>query len=603
MAKFKETSMAAVFQNQAAKYGEKACVAYKSGGEYTDISWSEMNRMVRELACYLMSIGVKKGDRVALFSENRYEWWVVDLAVISIGAVNVPIYSTNSAEEAHYVLKNSDSKICFVSTEDHLNRVLRFKKKLTKLSGIVMLNKPEQKKKDLIYIEDAYKAGQKYKQKGNFDKRLSEIKPDDLATLIYTSGTTGDPKGVMLTHKNFTSNVKNTLDSGVREYLSDDGVMLSFLPLSHVLERTTGEYCCISFGAKTAFAEDVTTLMENFQEVRPTIIISVPRIYEKIHAGIRAKVAEAPAHRRAIFNFAMSAARKNLPYVCRNETPTGLTGLHVRIAEKLVFSKLRAALGLDNLIFAISGGAPLSTADAEFFIGMGIKILEGYGLTETSPVLTSNPPDHIKPGTVGAPIPHTDVKISDEGEILAKGPQVMKGYYKNPKATKEAFTRDGYYKTGDIGMIDEDGYLIITGRLKDIIVTAGGKNISPQNIENSVKGSKYVEQIAIIGDKRKYLAALVIPSFEEGMKWAKKQGLSIQSKEDLIKSEEFNRLIASELDKHTARFSRVEQIRRFRLLDAEWTQETGELTPTQKVKRNVVSEKYSREIEELYPPD
>ncbi|MFO7734658.1 MAG: long-chain fatty acid--CoA ligase [bacterium] len=603
MGKFKETSMAAVFQNQAVKYGDRACVSYKKDGEYTDISWSEMNRMVRDLACYLMSIGVKKGDRIGLFSENRYEWWVADLAILSVGAVNVPIYATNSAEEAEYVLKNSESKICFVSTDDHLARLLKAKKKLPKLGKILAFDESKQKKKDVVFIDEAYKTGQAYKQKANFEKRISAIKPDDLATIIYTSGTTGNPKGVMLSHKNFISNVNNTLDGGVREYITEKDIFLSFLPLSHSLERTCGEYAAIAVGATTAFAEDVSTLMENFQEVRPTIIISVPRIYEKVHTGILAKVADAPAIRRSIFNFAMSAAKKNLPYVCRDKTPGGLTGLHIRIAEKLVFSKLKATLGMDRMTFAISGGGPLSTADAEFFIGMGIKILEGFGLSETTPIVTYNRPDHIKPGTVGAPIPQTDVKISDEGEVLIKGPQVMKGYYKNPKATRETFTKDGYFRSGDIGMLDEDNYLSITGRLKDIIVTSGGKNISPQNIENSVKNSKYVEQIAIIGDNRKYLSALIIPAFEEGLKWAKKQGLPVRNNEDLVKSEEFNRLMAAELDKHTKQFARVEQIRKFKLLNAEWTQESGELTPTQKIKRRIVSEKYSDEIEEMYPVD
>jgi long-chain acyl-CoA synthetase len=343
--------------------------------------------------------------------------------------------------------------------------------------------------------------------------------------------------------------------------------------------------------------------MENFQEVRPTIIISVPRIYEKVHAGILAKVAESSGAKKAIFNWAMKMAAKNLPYQCKSMPRTGLFAKQFNLADKLVFANLKKAIGLDRLRFAISGGGPLSVSDAEFFIGMGMTILEGFGLTETTPITHFNRPGNIKPGAVGTAIPQTKVRISDEGEILIKGPQVMKGYYKNPKATKEVFTKDGYFKTGDIGVIDDEGFLRITGRIKDIIVTAGGKNISPQNIENSLKTSQYIEQVAVIGDRRKYLTALLIPAFEAVGKWAKKNGIAYSGNKDLIGRDEVQKLIAGEIERYTKQYARVEQIRKFKLLDGEWTQETGELTPTQKVKRRIIESKYGREIESLYPPD
>jgi long-chain acyl-CoA synthetase len=293
-------------------------------------------------------------------------------------------------------------------------------------------------------------------------------------------------------------------------------------------------------------------------------------------------------------------ARKNLPYACTVTDRSGLFAVLYNLADKLVFSKLKVALGMDRLKFAVSGGGPLSVSDAEFFLGMEISVIEGFGLTETTPVTNVNLPENIKPGTVGPPIPETKIKISDEGEILIKGPQVMKGYYKNPKATKEVFTKDGFFKTGDIGIVDEEGYLSITGRIKDIIVTAGGKNISPQNIENSLKESRFIEQVAIIGDRRKYLAALVIPNFEEMGKWAAKQGYTFSDNSEMTHNDAVIKLIGEEIQKHTAKYSRVEQIRKYTLLDAEWTQETGELTPTQKVKRRIVGEKYSAEIESMY---
>jgi long-chain acyl-CoA synthetase len=585
----------------AEEKGDKACVSYKKEGFYTDISWNEMNVMIHDLAYYLLSIGVKKGDRIGLFSPNRYEWWVTDLAITSIGAVNVPIYATNSSEEAQYILDNSGSTVCFIGTESHLDRILKAKRKLPKVKNMVIFDDPGKKKKGVITLEEAFKKGQGYKKKKDFDTKLKAIKPDDLATIIYTSGTTGDPKGVMLTHKNFISNVNNIMRiPGIDKFLSEDDVFLSFLPLSHSLERTAGYYMPITIGCKVAFAEDISTLMENFLEVRPTIMVSVPRIYEKVHSGILAKVSGASPVKKAIFNFAMSMARKNLPYACTVTDRSGLFAVLYNLADKLVFSKLKVALGMDRLKFAVSGGGPLSVSDAEFFLGMEISVIEGFGLTETTPVTNVNLPENIKPGTVGPPIPETKIKISDEGEILIKGPQVMKGYYKNPKATKEVFTKDGFFKTGDIGIVDEEGYLSITGRIKDIIVTAGGKNISPQNIENSLKESRFIEQVAIIGDRRKYLAALVIPNFEEMGKWAAKQGYTFSDNSEMTNNDAVIKLIGEEIQKHTAKYSRVEQIRKYTLLDAEWTQETGELTPTQKVKRRIVGEKYSAEIESMY---
>jgi long-chain acyl-CoA synthetase len=602
MAKFKEVCMPAIFQNQAEKLGSKACVAYKKDGVYVDISWTEMNRMIHDCAYYLLSIGVKKNDKVALFSPNRWEWWVASQASLSIGAVSVPIYATNSPEEAQYIIDNSDSRVCFVGTEDHLDRVLKVRAKLRKMKQVIVFDEFKKKLKGVLTMTEAMKIGQGYKKKNEFDKRLAAIKQDDISTLIYTSGTTGNPKGVMLMHGNFQSNSTIVLNE-VKDWITPDDVFLSFLPLSHSLEMTAGYYIPITVGSKVVFAEDISKLMQNFQEVRPTVIISVPRIYEKVHAGILAKVTDGSGLKKKIFGWAMGVAAQNLPYVCSNRPLTGMLAFKFNLADKLVFGKLKEAIGLNKLRFAISGGGPLSVSDAEFFIGMGITILEGFGLTETTPVTHFNRPGKIKPGTVGHAIPQTKVKIADDGELLIKGPQVMKGYYKNPKATKEVFTKDGYFRTGDIAAIDDEGFLKITGRIKDIIVTAGGKNISPQNIENSLKTSQYIEQVAVIGDRRKYLSALVIPAFEAVEKWAKRSGIPFTGHKDLIEKSEVYKLIASEIEKYTKQYARVEQIRKFKLLDAEWTQQTGELTPTQKVKRRIVESKYSQEIESLYPAD
>ncbi|MCD6280631.1 MAG: long-chain fatty acid--CoA ligase [Deltaproteobacteria bacterium] len=603
MAKFEETSMGAIFQNRVQEYGDRTLVMYKdSKGTWREISWNGINEMVRNLAYYLISKGIQPGDKVALFSPNRYEWWVADLAILSIGAVNVPIYATNSVAECSYIIENSDSKICFAGTREHMEKIIEVRKNNPNLGEIITFDSINNGIEGMIDLKEAMEQGSHYEKKEEFEARLKPIKIDDTASIIYTSGTTGNPKGVMLTHRNFVSNVNQLYDVDP-DFLRPDHLFLSFLPLAHVLERTVGYYAPIFLGKKVAFSEDITKLLENFQEIRPTFIVSVPRIYEKVHAGINAKVSDASPTKKAIFNWAMSVARDNLPYICRNKPRKGMFAFKYWLADRLVFSKLKETLGMDRLQGAISGGGPLSVSDAEFFLGMGIRILEGYGLTETTPVVTGNRPTFIKPGTVGPAVKDTEIKIAENGEILIKGPQVMKGYYKNEEATKEAFTDDGFFKSGDTGVIDEDGYLKITGRLKDILITSGGKNISPQNIENSLQASTFIEQVAVIGDNRKYLSALIVPAFETLENWAKDQGIQFKDRKDLISNEKVIRLFETEIEDKTKDFARVEQIRKFKLLDAEWSQETGELTPTMKLKRRVINQKYAEEIESMYPPE
>ncbi|MEN6472736.1 MAG: long-chain fatty acid--CoA ligase [Syntrophaceae bacterium] len=603
MAKYPENSMAAIFQNRVEEYSTKACVAYKNAqGQYVDISWNEMNDMVWNLGCFLLSKGVQPLDKVALFSPNRYEWWVSDLAILSTGGVNVPIYATNSAEEARYVIENSDSKLCFVGTKSHMQRVLEARAKLPNLGDIIIFDDLDNPPAGVITFKEALKQGAAYGKRDELDKRIRDVKLENLATLIYTSGTTGNPKGVMLSHKNFVSNV-NQLFATNPKIFSEDHVFLSFLPLSHSFERTVGYYLPLAYGKKVVFAEDFSKILQNFQEVRPTFVVSVPRLYEKIHAGILAKLPDAPPMKQKIFHWALGIAKRNLPYICTDKPRTGLFALQYGLADKLVFSKLKAALGMDRLKLASSGGGPLSVSDAEFFLGMGIMIVEGFGLSETTPVTNTNRIGMIKPGTVGPAVDDTIVKIGEGGEILIKGPQVMMGYYKNEAATKEVFTEDGFFKTGDIGEIDADGCLKITGRIKDLIITSGGKNISPQNLENSIKGSNFVEQVAIIGDNRKYLSALVVPAWAELENWAKANNIAFSSRADLIANPEVNKLFQQEIDRCTQDYARVEQIRKFRLLEREWSQETDELTPTLKIKRRVITQKYAKEIETLYPPD
>ena len=603
MAELKETSMGAIFQNRVQKYGDKTLVIFKNKqGAWEEISWNKINELVRDLGLFLINKGIQPGDKVALFSPNRYEWWVADLAIISIGAVNVPIYSTNSPEECRYIIDNSDAKMCFVGTKEHMDKILQVKGKLPNLGDVIIFDELDKPVTGVIMLKDALNEGKAAKNKDDFEKRLKPINIEDVATIIYTSGTTGSPKGVMLTHKNFVSNV-NQAQAVDPEFLSGDHTFLSFLPLAHSLERTVGYYAPIFLGHKVAFAESTEKLLENFNEIRPTFLVSVPRIYEKIHSGITSKVATAPPVKKALFGWAMGIARDNLPYICNDKPRTGWFAFKYNLANKIIFSKLKAALGMDRLQGAISGGGPLSVSDAEFFLGMGIKVLEGFGLTETTPMTNGNKPKLIKPGTVGQAVKDTIIKISEDGEILIKGPQVMKGYYKNEAATKEAFTSDGFFRTGDIGEIDKDGYLKITGRIKDLIVTSGGKNISPQNIENALMTSRYVEQVAVIGDNRKYLSALIVPSYASLEAWAKDNNITFTSRKDLVSKPEIQKLYETELVEYMKDYARVEQIRKFTLLESEWSQDTGELTPTMKVKRKVINQKYGSHIEAMYPPE
>ncbi|HPJ94326.1 MAG TPA: long-chain fatty acid--CoA ligase [Deltaproteobacteria bacterium] len=603
MAKFEETSIPAVFQNNVEKFGDKAIVAYKNTeGVYTDISWNEMNVMVRNLGYFLISRGVQPGDKIALFSPNRYEWWVADLAILSIGAVNVPVYATNSAEESRYILENSDAKMCFVATKDHMDKILEVKPKLANLGEIISFDDLAAPAGDVIELKAALKEGNENPNPAEFDKRITSIDSKELATIIYTSGTTGNPKGVMLSHNNFFANVQQcySVDPEIFDRAADMS-FLSFLPLAHSLERTVGYYLPMSFGIKVYFAEDFSKILGNFQEVRPTCIVSVPRLYEKIHTGIVSKVAGAPPVKKALFNWAMGIAKANLPYICNAKERTGLFAFKYNLAYKLIFSKLKDALGMDKLEFAFSGGGPLSVSDAEFFLGMGIKVIEGFGLTETTPVTNTNKPSKIKPGTVGVAVKDTQVRIGEAGELQIKGPQIMMGYYRNEEATKEAFTDDGFFRTGDIAEIDSDGYVKITGRIKDLIITSGGKNISPQNIENSLKASPFIEQVAIIGDNRKYLSALIVPSFGDLEGWAKEKGIAFASRKELVGNEAIRELFAGEIEENTKDYARVEQIRKFTLLDTEWSQETDELTPTLKLKRRVINDKYAGIIDKMYP--
>ncbi len=595
---YSEKSIAGIFHNRAQQYRHEACVRYKENGKFADISWDEMQKRVTNLGLGLIALGVKKGDMVAIFSDNRWEWLVADLAILSIAASDAPIYATNSGPEAAYIINDSGSKIVFISDQDHLERTLASKNEMTGLETIITFDHIATNDKNILTLDQVMEMGAQSKEKEIFDERLNAIDPEDLATLIYTSGTTGQPKGVMLTHNNFVANIKQCYES--HPIIGHNDVALSFLPWSHSLGRTVSVYLMYDIGAINYLAESFQTILEDMQASRPTLVVSVPRLFEKIHSGLLSKVEKAPPTKKKLFGWATSVADRAVDFRVQREPVPFFLNIQYNLAEKLVFSKMRDALGMDKIRIFISGGGAIATEIDRFFNGIGVSVHNGYGLTETTPVTNANTFEVFSFGSVGPPFPRTDIKIAEDGEILIKGPQVMKGYYNKPEETKAVFTEDGWFMTGDIGFIDERGCLHITDRKKDLIVTAGGKNISPQNIENTLSADLYIEQAVTIGEGKKYLSAIIVPNFIELASYAKEQGISFTSNEDLIEKPAIVKFYENKIQELMKDYARVEQIRKFTLLPHEFSIETGELTPTLKLKRKVINEKYSPVIDSMY---
>jgi long-chain acyl-CoA synthetase len=592
-----EDTIPKLFWNRVRRHGARTALRVKREGFWQEIRWEEWGRNVRSLAMGLAALGLKETDRVALLSENRPEWTYADLAVLSARAVDAPIYDTNIPEQVEHIIKDSGSRFIFVSTERQLAKVLEVRNRLPGLEKVILMDPGTEHPEDWILTFAAVQAlGEAKGDPAAFETGLERVKPEDLATLIYTSGTTGAPKGVMLNHGNFLSNVRAALEILP---ISESDVALSFLPLSHSFERLAGYYAVMAGGGTIAYAEGIDKVAENMQEIRPTVMCSVPRLYEKMHARVSAMAEAGPALKRRLFHWSLNVGGEvSKRITAKKELPAALR-LKSKVADKLVFEKLRARMG-GRLRFFISGGAPLAREIAEFFHAAGILILEGYGLTETSPVISANRPEAYKLGSVGQPLSNLEVRIAQDGEILVKGPSVMKGYYNRPEDTREVLSEDGWFATGDIGYLDQDNFLYITDRKKDIIITAGGKNIAPQNIENLLKLNRFIEQVCIIGDRRKYLTALICPSFPELEGYARQNGISAESRERLIEEPRIRRLFQEAVEEVNAQLARYESIKRFEILPVEFSQETGELTPTLKVKRKVVGTKYKEQIDRMY---
>jgi long-chain acyl-CoA synthetase len=586
-----------LFYRSVDTFRKPSHLQYKKDGAWRDISSDSLRRIVEELSMGLRALGIEKGDKVAILSENRPEWAFADLATLCAGAALAPVYATLTGPQALYILNDSESKVVFVSTADQARKVQQVRKDAKHLRHVIRFD--EGLLEGTLSLDEVRARGQAalLEDQDAVRHRASDVEPQDLATLIYTSGTTGDPKGVMLTHHNLVSNVLGStrLFAG----LGPADTALSFLPLCHVFERMGGHYTMLHFGVTIAYAESVERVPDNLLEVRPTIMLSVPRLYEKIYARIHEKVAADPPARQRIFRWALRVGRESFRHQVEHTRPSFFLRLKHAIAAALVFKKIQARTGGRMRIF-VSGGAPLARDIAEFFGAVGLPILEGYGLTETSPVITVNLPELMKPGSVGTPIEGVLVKIAEDGEILTKGPHVMKGYYNNPEATAEVIDAEGWFHTGDVGLIDQDGFLIITDRKKDILVTSGGKNIAPQPIENRLKANPFIAEVVMVGNRRNFPAALVVPKFEALEKWARGKGLAYGSRPELISLPEVVEHYDREVARMSADLAQFERIKRIALVDHEFTIDSGELTPSLKVKRRLVEQNYKGVIDKLY---
>jgi long-chain acyl-CoA synthetase len=567
----------------------------KSGGNYVPLSHREIELRVRHAALGLKTLGLSRGDRVGLLSENRPEWAIADYVCLTSGVTDVPIYPTLPADQISFILKNSGATAVFVSTPEQALKIAEIRSQLPDLTHVISFDRVGPSADlTLSDLEHRGAAAETPQSVDEYRRTADGVRPDELATLIYTSGTTGKPKGVMLTHNNIHSNV--AASKHALPFRGND-VTLSFLPLSHILQRMA-DYLMFATGSSIAYAESIDTVPANLVEVRPTIVFSVPRLYEKMYARVLQNALAGGFIKKRIFFWARGVAERWADQVLAGRRPAGVLARKYAIAQKLVFSKLKERTG-GRLRYFVSGGAPLAPEINKFFFAAGLTILEGYGLTETSPVIGVNTPDDFRIGTIGRPLAGVEVMIAPDGEILTRGPGVMQGYYNDPVATAEAIDADGWLHTGDIGEI-RDGFIAITDRKKDLIVTAGGKNIAPQPIENLVKTNKYVSQAVMIGDKRRFPSMLIVPNFEHLESWAKRSGLMWTDHAQLIRLPEVEQMMEKEVMSMVTSLAHFEMPKKIGLLAQDFSLESGELTPTQKVKRRVVERNYRDTIEAIY---
>ncbi len=579
------------------QFDKPAAQLRRSPADWEPISHRQILEDVHALSDALVDLGIRRGDRVALLSENRPEWPLADYALLCTGAWTVPVYSTLPAGQVAHIVGHSQARLAFVSTAEQLEKLLEVRSRLPKLETIVLFD--ETAAAGVLHLSELLEVGHSSgSSEKEFRQRAQSAKPDDVATVIYTSGTTGQPKGVMLTHNNLYTNV---LAAAGAIQVGQADTSLSFLPLSHVFQRTV-DHLLFAYGCTIAYVGSFDEVGSALSSVRPTVVVAVPRVYEKMYAGVLA----GSGVRRRITHWAKDVAIGWASMWLEGRSPGFVRRLQMAAADNLVFRKLRDRLG-GRLRFCVSGGAPLSTQIALFFYGAGIVILEGYGLTETSPVTNVNTLSALRIGTVGKPVASTEVRIAEDGEVLVRGPQVMKGYLDDPEATRKVIDAEGWFSTGDVGTLDADGYLRITDRKKDLLKTAGGKFVAPQPIQDAAKRSRFVTEALLIGDRRPYPILIVVPNFETLEAWARSNGMSRSGKTELVADVRVRERIEQEVVRELEGFARHEQPKKVLVLDRVLSVERGEMTPTLKVKRKVVEERFAERIEALYaeaaPPE
>ncbi len=584
-------TLADLFPAAARKHGPQRAVVYKSdSGEWVSKTYTEVGEIVRKLSLGLIDLGIERGDKVAILSNTRPEWTYFDFAALSAGATVVPIYQTNSPEECRYVLENSDAVAVIVEDDEQLEKIRSVRADCPMLEHVIRMTGTSGDALSLAELSERGADG----AEADWEQRYDSVTADDICTIIYTSGTTGPPKGCVISHGNYRSMLDMVHSVNV---LGDDEVTYLFLPLAHSFALLI-QFGTFDLGATLAYWErDPLKILPNLSEVQPTYFPSVPRIFEKIYTAATASVEKEGGLKKSVFDWAVGVGKKVRRLEREGRRPGPLLALQHWIADRQVLSKIRALFG-GKLKLAVTGAAPINPEILEFFDAAGVLILEGWGMTETSTAATIATPEDFKFGTIGKPFPGTEVKIAPDGEILAKGPNIFQGYYKNPEATAETLV-DGWLHTGDLGEFDDDGYLKITGRKKDIIITAGGKNITPANLEGEIKQHPLVSQCVVIGDRRPFLVAVVTLDPEEAAAYARDRGLpgdpaAIAAHPSVRES------IEAHVEKINQKFARVEQVKKIAILPADFSQEGGELTPSMKVKRNIVADKYADEIEALY---
>ena len=589
-----------LLKQATAKHPKKEVLRFKQDKKWVSITGEELFERVRNVALGLYDTGIRKWDRVAILAESGPLWTISDYAVLATGAINVPIYPTQPPNQVEYILRESQPKLLFISNSKQMRRVGEVLKKFPDLR-IVPFQATSNAENVTPYEKIEEAGAQLFKEKrGLFDAVSNDVNPRDLASIIYTSGTTGEPKGVLLSHANILS---NALSAGQLFNLKESDFMLSFLPLSHIFERTV-LYLCLHFGVQINYAGGIETVANDIKEVHPTLMSTVPRLLEKIYARMQKTAADSGGFKKKTFDWALDIARRSAPYLAANKSLPITLSVQRKVADRLVFKKLREALG-GQMAQLVSGGAALPPEIAQVFIGAGVPVLQGYGLTETSPVIAVNTLKKNRIGAVGQPIPGVEVKIAEDGEILVRGELVFQGYFNKPEETASVFTEgtesERWFKTGDVGKLDKDGYLYITDRKKDLIKTSSGKYVAPQMIEGLLTQSEYIEQSIVIGDKRKYVSALIVPEFDRLRDWAKEQGIDTKDREALIADRRVVDFIKKEVNQLTNELADYEKVKRIALLPQDFTIDGGELTATLKVRRKVVEEKYSSLIESLYP--